>query len=194
MPPGIDSFDDGVMSSGFTFTGRPSSSPARRAVSVARTRSAAVPKKSSVQEATRSSVPSIWPTRERSSAPQRWSTEHWERIDVWVNVAMATLFAPVSDTTAEEYRRVTEVTYLGYVHGTLAALKRMRRRNASTTVQGIPPSLRVAAARAAGDSQIARASGRARGGAAAGRSTDHGSSDSGCSRDRSGRLVRPVAH
>jgi len=59
----------------------------------------------------------------------------WGGIDVWVNVAMATVFAPVGETTPEEYRRVTEVTYLGYVHGTLAALRRMRPRNAGTIVQ-----------------------------------------------------------
>ena len=59
----------------------------------------------------------------------------WKRIDVWVNVAMATVFAPVKDITAEEYRRVTEVTYLGYVHGTLSALRRMRARDAGTIVQ-----------------------------------------------------------
>lgn len=59
----------------------------------------------------------------------------WERIDVWVNVAMATVFAPVKNTTAEEYKRVTEVTYLGYVHGTLSALRRMLPRDAGTIVQ-----------------------------------------------------------
>ncbi|MEX2272604.1 MAG: SDR family oxidoreductase, partial [Vicinamibacterales bacterium] len=59
----------------------------------------------------------------------------WGRIDVWVNAAMATVFAPVENTTPAEYRRVTEVTYLGYVHGTLAALQRMRRRDAGTIVQ-----------------------------------------------------------
>src|SRR4051794_21414339 len=46
-------------------------------------------------------------------------------IDVWVNNAMASVFSPVRQMTAEEYRRVTEVTYLGTVHGTLAALRRM---------------------------------------------------------------------
>jgi NADP-dependent 3-hydroxy acid dehydrogenase YdfG len=61
--------------------------------------------------------------------------EKWGRIDVWVNCAMATVFAPVADTTAEEYRRVTEVTYLGYVYGTLAALQRMRPRDRGTIVQ-----------------------------------------------------------
>lgn len=59
----------------------------------------------------------------------------WGRIDVWVNVAMATVFAPVKETTAEEYRRVTEVTYLGYVHGTLSALRRMLPRDHGTIVQ-----------------------------------------------------------
>jgi short-subunit dehydrogenase len=55
-------------------------------------------------------------------------------IDVWVNVAMATVFAPVSDTTPEEFRRATEVTYLGQVHGTMSALRRMRMRNRGTIV------------------------------------------------------------
>jgi NAD(P)-dependent dehydrogenase (short-subunit alcohol dehydrogenase family) len=56
-------------------------------------------------------------------------------IDVWVNDAMVSVFAPVADMTVEEYRRVTEVTYLGYVHGTLAALKRMKPRNRGTIIQ-----------------------------------------------------------
>ena len=56
-------------------------------------------------------------------------------IDVWVNNAMATVFAPVMEVTAEEFRRVTEVTYLGYVHGTTAALRRMLPRDEGTVVQ-----------------------------------------------------------
>jgi short-subunit dehydrogenase len=55
-------------------------------------------------------------------------------IDVWVNVAMATIFAPFLDITPEEFERGTKVTYLGQVHGTMAALKRMRRRNRGTVV------------------------------------------------------------
>lgn len=55
-------------------------------------------------------------------------------IDVWVNSAMTTVFSPLQDITPEEYRRVTEVTYLGQVHGTMAALKRMRPRNRGTIV------------------------------------------------------------
>ena len=55
-------------------------------------------------------------------------------IEVWVNVAMATAFAPLADISAAEFRRATEVTYLGQVHGTMAALKRMRQRNRGTIV------------------------------------------------------------
>jgi NAD(P)-dependent dehydrogenase (short-subunit alcohol dehydrogenase family) len=56
-------------------------------------------------------------------------------IDVWINNAMTSVFAPVADTTPDEYRRVTEVTYLGVVHGTLAALRRMSARDRGTIVQ-----------------------------------------------------------
>jgi NAD(P)-dependent dehydrogenase (short-subunit alcohol dehydrogenase family) len=55
-------------------------------------------------------------------------------IDIWVNDAMTSVFAPIKETTAEEFRRVTEVTYLGYVNGTLAALKHMLPRNRGTIV------------------------------------------------------------
>jgi len=50
-------------------------------------------------------------------------------IDLWVNDAMVTVFAPLDEMSPEEFRRVTEVTYLGSVHGTMAALKHMRARN-----------------------------------------------------------------
>lgn len=56
-------------------------------------------------------------------------------IDIWVNSAMATVYSRVADMSADEFRRVTEVTYLGYVHGTLAALKRMRRRDRGAIIQ-----------------------------------------------------------
>ncbi|NSC24928.1 SDR family oxidoreductase [Streptomyces albus subsp. chlorinus] len=56
-------------------------------------------------------------------------------IAVWVNVAFSTVFAPVTDVRAEEFRRATEVTYLGFVYGTLAALRRMETRDAGTIVQ-----------------------------------------------------------
>lgn len=59
----------------------------------------------------------------------------WGHIDVWVNNAMVTVFAPVMDTTAEEFRRVTETTYLGYVHGTQAALRRMLPVDSGVVVQ-----------------------------------------------------------
>ena len=56
-------------------------------------------------------------------------------IDVWVNNAMASVFSPVKQMTAEEFKRVTEVTYLGYVYGTLAALRRMLPRNRGIVIQ-----------------------------------------------------------
>lgn len=56
-------------------------------------------------------------------------------IDIWINNAMLSVFSPIIDMQADEYRRVTEVTYLGYVWGTLAALRRMRPRNRGTIVQ-----------------------------------------------------------
>ncbi len=56
-------------------------------------------------------------------------------IDVWVNNAMATVFTRFLETTAEEYRRATEVTYLGYVYGTISALRRMAPRNSGVIVQ-----------------------------------------------------------
>ena len=56
-------------------------------------------------------------------------------IDVWVNVAMATILAPFWEIEPDEFRRTTEVTYLGQVYGTMAALKRMRPRGSGTIVQ-----------------------------------------------------------
>jgi short-subunit dehydrogenase len=56
-------------------------------------------------------------------------------IDLWVNAAMLTVFSPISRLGADEIRRVTEVTYLGSVHGVLAALKYMRRRNRGMILQ-----------------------------------------------------------
>jgi short-subunit dehydrogenase len=61
--------------------------------------------------------------------------ERFGSIDVWVNNAMATVFAPVRETTPEEFRRATEVTYLGCVWGTMAALRRMLARDRGTIVQ-----------------------------------------------------------
>jgi short-subunit dehydrogenase len=61
--------------------------------------------------------------------------ERFGPLDVWVNNAMATVFAPVRDTTPEEFRRATEVTYLGTVWGTMAALARMHPRDRGTIVQ-----------------------------------------------------------
>lgn len=56
-------------------------------------------------------------------------------IDVWINNAMATVFAPFAKIEADEFRRATEVTYLGSVWGTMCALRRMRERDRGTIVQ-----------------------------------------------------------
>src|SRR5579871_1383781 len=56
-------------------------------------------------------------------------------IDIWINNAMTSVFSPVSEMKPEEYHRVTNVNYLGFVHGTLAALKRMRPRNNGVIIQ-----------------------------------------------------------
>ncbi|WP_166847058.1 SDR family oxidoreductase [Isoptericola sp. BMS4] len=56
-------------------------------------------------------------------------------IDVWVNVAFTSVFAPFGEIAADEFERVTRVAYLGYVHGTMAALRRMRPRGAGAVVQ-----------------------------------------------------------
>jgi NAD(P)-dependent dehydrogenase (short-subunit alcohol dehydrogenase family) len=59
----------------------------------------------------------------------------WGGMDIWVNNAMASVFGPVTALSPDEIRRVTEVTYLGQVHGTLAALRHMRERGRGTIVQ-----------------------------------------------------------
>jgi short-subunit dehydrogenase len=56
-------------------------------------------------------------------------------IDIWINCAMVTVFGEFKDLSMDEFHRVTEVTYLGYVHGTHAALQRMLARDAGTIVQ-----------------------------------------------------------
>lgn len=56
-------------------------------------------------------------------------------IDIWINNAMASVFSPVKEMKHEEYKRVTEVTYLGVVYGTLSALRSMLPRNRGTIVQ-----------------------------------------------------------
>lgn len=56
-------------------------------------------------------------------------------VDVWINCAMVTVFSPIRQLTAEEVHRVTKVTYLGTVHGTLAALDLMGRRNRGVIIQ-----------------------------------------------------------
>ncbi len=56
-------------------------------------------------------------------------------LDVWVNDAMTTVFSPFHELSADDFKRVTDVTYLGFVYGTMAALKRMRGRDHGTIIQ-----------------------------------------------------------
>ena len=72
---------------------------------------------------------------EQVTVAARQAEEQFGPIDVWVNVAFTSVFAPFSEITAEEFRRVTEVSYLGFVHGTMAALALMRPRGRGTIVQ-----------------------------------------------------------
>jgi NAD(P)-dependent dehydrogenase (short-subunit alcohol dehydrogenase family) len=60
---------------------------------------------------------------------------HLGPIDIWVNNAMVSVLSPLKEMTSAEFRRVTEVTYLGYVHGTMAALRRMLPRDRGVIVQ-----------------------------------------------------------
>jgi NAD(P)-dependent dehydrogenase (short-subunit alcohol dehydrogenase family) len=71
---------------------------------------------------------------EVETAAEQIETE-FGKIDIWVNNAMTSVFSPIKEMTPEEFRRVTEVTYLGYVYGTLAALKRMLPRDRGVIVQ-----------------------------------------------------------
>jgi NAD(P)-dependent dehydrogenase (short-subunit alcohol dehydrogenase family) len=61
--------------------------------------------------------------------------EFFGPIDVWINVAFTSVFAPFAEVSPDEFRRVTEVSYLGFVYGTMVALDRMRARGAGTIVQ-----------------------------------------------------------
>ena len=72
---------------------------------------------------------------EQVEAAASAAEEQFGPIDVWVNDAMATIFAQFADTSAEEFARATQVTYLGAVYGTMAALRRMRPRDHGTVVQ-----------------------------------------------------------
>ena len=72
---------------------------------------------------------------EEVESAARQVEEAFGPIDIWVNNAMASVFSPIKETEANEIRRVTEVTYLGTVHGTLAALRRMLPRDRGTIVQ-----------------------------------------------------------
>jgi short-subunit dehydrogenase len=73
-----------------------------------------------------------------ADAVERAATQIEEQlgpIDIWVNNAMVSVFSPVKEMEASDYKRVTDVLYLGFVHGTLSALRRMLPRDRGTIVQ-----------------------------------------------------------
>ena len=104
-----------------------------------------------------------WPTPTRSRPRRRAVEREFGPIDVWVNNAMASVFSPIKEMTAEEFRRVTEVTYLGYVHGTLAALRadaaaRPRRRSCRSARRWPTASIPLQAAYCAREARRSTAS------------------------------------
>lgn len=61
--------------------------------------------------------------------------KYFGHIDIWINNAMVTVFSPINEMTAHEFKKVTDTTYLGSVYGTMVALKKMRPRNQGTIIQ-----------------------------------------------------------
>lgn len=80
-------------------------------------------------------IPTDMADPEQVEEAARRIEEEFGCIDVWVNDAMTTVFAPFKEVSAEEFKRGTEVTYLGAVYGTMTALKRMLPRDRGTIVQ-----------------------------------------------------------
>jgi len=84
-------------------------------------------------------VPLVLPTdvadADQVEAAAQRAEDELGPIEVWVNCAMTGVFAPFLELTPQEFHRVTEVTYLGYVHGTMAALRRMTARDRGHVVQ-----------------------------------------------------------
>ncbi len=80
-------------------------------------------------------IPTDTADAEQIEAAATQVEEAFGPIDIWVNVAMASVFSPAKEMKPEEYKRVTEVAYLGYVYGTLAALHRMLPRDRGHIIQ-----------------------------------------------------------
>ena len=114
-------FAEGGAHVGLLARGRGGLEGARRDVEAAGGRALVIPTDVSDAEAVEAAAERV----ERELGP----------IDVWVNNAMTSVFSPAKEMTPEEFRRVTEVTYLGYVYGTLAALKRMLPRDRGRIIQ-----------------------------------------------------------
>src|SRR5918912_1604727 len=114
-------FAEGGAHVGLLARGRGGLEGARRDVEAAGGRALVIPTDVSDAEAVEAAAERV----ERELGP----------IDVWVNNAMTSVFSPAKEMTPEEFRRVTEVSYLGYGYGTLAALKRLLPRDRGKIVQ-----------------------------------------------------------
>lgn len=80
-------------------------------------------------------IPTDVADHEQVEAAARKVEEDFGPIDIWISAAMTVVFAPLKDITPEEFKRATEVTYLGSVYGTMSALRRMLPRDRGTIVQ-----------------------------------------------------------
>lgn len=80
------------------------------------------------------SIPTDVADSAQVEAAAEWTEQELGPIDIWVNNAMTSVFAPIKEITPEEFHRVTEVTYLGQVYGTMAALRRMLPRNRGSII------------------------------------------------------------
>lgn len=80
-------------------------------------------------------IPTDVSNADEVEAAARQIEERFGPIDIWVNDAMASVFSPFVEMKPVEFKRVTEVTYLGCVYGTMAALKRMVPRNSGRIIQ-----------------------------------------------------------
>ena len=100
-----------------------------------RTASRPPPPRCARRAAAPASRPPTSPTRTPSRPPRAQIEEELGQIDVWVNVAMTAVLAELWDCTPEEFLRVTQVTYLGSMHGIQAALRRFRPRDRGVIVQ-----------------------------------------------------------
>jgi NAD(P)-dependent dehydrogenase (short-subunit alcohol dehydrogenase family) len=80
-------------------------------------------------------LPTDVSSAEQVEAAAKAVEQRFGAIDIWINNAMVSVFSPIKEMTADEFKRVTDVTYLGCVYGTLSALRRMLPRDRGVIVE-----------------------------------------------------------